>query len=175
VRLYRYGGSTKTLARGAFTSTGVCAGPAGRLWIAWGNQTDGLFVTRSNRAVSAFEPVQKLAGPQSSTDGLTFIQCEGSAGPVDLFADVHVAGLPGFWQTHVLALFQLRAALAKTKTTLTLRDAGDPVPGAVVAVGGKRLKTDAKGSASLALRPGSYSATATAAGYAPAAVRFTVR
>ena len=33
----------------------------------------------SNRAAGAFEPVQKLRGPSSA--GLTFVQCEGSAGP----------------------------------------------------------------------------------------------
>ena len=179
VRLYRYRGGTKTLARGPLTSAGVCAGPTGRLWIAWGNQVDGLFVTRSNRSVSAFEPVQKLPGPQNTTDGLTFVQCEGSAGPLDLFADVKAGGTPGFWQAHLLALLQLRAAVSRTKAgskaTLTLRDAGDPVAGAIVAVGGKRLTTDASGHASLALRPGSYSATASAAGYAPASVRFSVR
>jgi hypothetical protein len=178
VRLYRYGGATKTVARGPFTSAGICAGPAGRLWIAWGNQVDGVFVTRSNRAATAFEPVQKLTGPQNTTEALSFIQCEGSAGPLDLFARVNAGGTPGFWQTHVLALFQLRAAVARTKAgsraTLTLRDAGDPVAGVVVAVGGKRLTTDAKGRVSLALRPGSYSATASAAGYAPASVRFSV-
>ncbi|HZO50319.1 MAG TPA: hypothetical protein VFB26_09250, partial [Gaiellaceae bacterium] len=83
--LYRYGGGSKTLGRGAFTSATVCAGPEGRLWVAWGDTADGLFVTRSNRAASAFEPMQKLRAPSGS--GLTYLQCEGSAGPVDLFAD----------------------------------------------------------------------------------------
>ena len=56
--------------------------------------------------------------------------------------------------------------------TLSLRDAGDAVPGAAIAVGGKHLQTDAKGQATLTLRPGSYSATATANGYAPVTIRF---
>src|SRR5581483_7276422 len=94
--LYRYGGSSKTLGRGAFTSATVCAGPEGRLWVAWGDTADGLFVTRSNRAASAFEPMQKLRAPSGS--GLTYLQCEGSAGPVDLFAD---SG--GFFHAHLLA------------------------------------------------------------------------
>src|SRR5439155_7997170 len=84
VRLYRYGGSSKTLASGPFTSAGLCAGPDGRLWVAWGNQPDGLSVTRSNKAVSAFEPVQKVKGPGGKSDGLAFVQCEGSAGTLDL-------------------------------------------------------------------------------------------
>ena len=167
-RLYRYGGSAKTLATGPFNSATVCTGPEGRLWVAWGGSAGGLFVTRSNRAVSAFEPVQKVGLPQGP--GLTFLQCEGSAGPADLFAD---SG--GFFHTHVLAHLSLSARTAKTKVTISARDAGDPVAGVSVAVSGKHLKTDAHGLVSVTLRAGSYSASATAAGYATASARFTVR
>ena len=81
--------------------------------------TAGSFVTRSNKAASAFEPVQKLKLPGGA---LTFVQCEGSAGPVDLFA----SGQPnsGFLHTHVLAQFALRAQASKGKVTVSVRDAG---------------------------------------------------
>jgi hypothetical protein len=115
-----------------------------------------------------FEPVQKLSLPQGP--GLTFLQCEGSTGPADLFAD---SG--GFFHTHVLARLSLTAHSTKTKVTISARDAGDPVGAVTIAVGGRRLKSDAHGIVALTLRPGSYSAGATAAGYAPASVRFTVR
>lgn len=167
-RLFRYGGSFKTLATGAFNSATVCTGPEGRLWVAWGGNAGGLFATRSNRGVSAFEPVQKLALPQGP--GLTFLQCEGSAGPADLFAD---SG--GFFHTHVLARLSLAARAAKKKVTISTRDAGDLVAGAKITVAGKHLTTDAHGLAALTLRPGTYSASATAVGYAPASARFTVR
>ena len=168
LHLYRYGGRSKIVARGALRSAGLCPGPDGRLWLAWGDQAGGIFVTRSNKAVSTFEPVQKLRGPGGP--GVTFVQCEGSAGPVDLFAD---SG--GFFHTHLLAQLSLRAQQAKGSVTISARDAGDPVAGATISVGGRHLKTDARGLVSLALRPGSYSATATAAGYAPASARLTVR
>jgi hypothetical protein len=174
IRLYRYGGSTKTLAHGPFTSADVCTGPDGRLWVAWGDKSDGLFITRSNRAVSAFETVQKLKLSQSTNNGLAFVQCEGSAGPADLFADVLTGSAAGFWHAHVLAQFTLRASAAKTKVTLSARDAGDPVAGAVIVVGGQHLKTDDKGHATLTLRPGTYTARATAAGYASASKRVVV-
>jgi hypothetical protein len=167
-RLYRYGGSSKALGTGAYNSATVCTAPEGRLWVAWGGNAGGLFVTRSNRAVSAFEPVQKLALPKGP--GLRFLQCEGSAGPADLFAD---SG--GFFHTHVLAQLSVAAKTAKTKVTISARDAGDPVAGVSVAVAGKHLKTDAHGLVSLTLRAGSYSANATAAGYASASARVTVR
>jgi len=172
-RLVRYGGGTRTLARGQFTSAAACPGPDGRLWVAWGGRTSGLFVTRSNKAAGAFEPVQKLALPQGGSDGFTFVQCEGSAGPADVFADVAGGAGQGFWHTHVLPQLTLRAKATKSKVTISARDAGDPVAGVVISVGGKRLTTDAHGQATVILRAGSYSARATAGGYAPASIRFS--
>ncbi len=168
VRLYRYGGGSRRLATGPYWSATVCAGPEGRLWVAWGDNADGLFVTRTSRAAGALEPVQKLRVPAGP--GLTFVQCEGSAGPVDLFAD---SG--GFFHAHLLAELSLRAQASKGKVTISVRDAGDPVVGATIVVGGRHLKTAANGTVSVALRPGSYSASASATGYAPASARFSVR
>jgi hypothetical protein len=168
VRLYRYGGGTKTLARGPYWSATLCHGPEGRLWVAWGDSSDGVFVTRTNKAAGALEPVQKLRAPAGP--GLTFLQCEGSAGPVDLFAD---SG--GFFHAHLLAQLSLRAQVAKGKVTISARDAGDPVAGAAVTVAGQHLRTDVKGQVTVTVRAGSYSASAAAAGYAPASTRFSVR
>jgi hypothetical protein len=168
VKLYRYGGNSKTLAKGAYWSATTCAGPEGRLWVAWADHAGGLFVTRSNRAASAFEPVQKLHAP--SGPGLSFLQCEGSTGPADLFADNG-----GFFHTHVLAQLSLSARATKTRVTISARDAGDPVAGVKITVAGKHLTTDAHGLASVTLRAGSYSAGATAAGYTAASARFSVR
>jgi hypothetical protein len=162
-RLYRYGGKSRTLASGAYSSATLCAGPRGRLWIAWGDNAGNVSVTRSNRAASAFEPVQRLRLPAGA---LTFLQCEGSAGPADLFASAQLNG--GFWQAHVPAQLSLRARAARTKVTISASDAGDPVAGAAVT-------TAANGQVSLTLRPGSYSASATVAGYSPASVRVSVR
>jgi hypothetical protein len=167
VRLSRYRGSSKTLATGAYFSAAACAGPDGRLWVAWGDENDGLFVTRSNRAVGAFEPVQKLASPSGL--GFTFVQCEGSAGPLDLFADNG-----GFWHAHLLAQLSVHAASSRGKAIVSVRDAGDPVAGASVRVGSRHLKTGASGTVTLTLRPGSYSAGVSAPGYAPASTGFHV-
>jgi hypothetical protein len=170
VRLYRYGGGSKTVATGPYLSATVCAGPAGRLWIAWGGSDGSIVVTRSNRAANAFEPAQKLQLPGGA---LTFLQCEGSAGPADLFAAGQQNG--GFSHAHVLAQLALHVQATRTKVTISARDAGDPVSGVAVTAGGKHVKTAANGQVSLKLRPGSYSARATASGYAPASTSFSVR
>jgi hypothetical protein len=169
-RLYRYGGRSRTLATGVYSSATLCAGPGGRLWIAWGDNAGNVSVTRSNRAASALEPVQRLKLPAGA---LTFLQCEGSTGPADLFASAQLNG--GFWHAHVPAQFALSAQATRTTVTISARDAGDPVAGATIKVGGKQLRTAANGKVSLTLRPGSYSASATVAGYSPASVRVSVR
>jgi len=173
--LYRYGGGSRTIARGPFTSAALCAGPEGRLWLAWGDARDGLFVTRSSKAVGGLEPVQKLKVP--SSQGLAFMQCEGSGGPLDLFADAGAGGT-GFWHTHVLAHLSLSARVVRaksgTKATISVRDAGDSVAGVAVTVGGHRLTTNAAGQASFPVHRGAYSARATASGYAAATLTFHV-
>ena len=164
VRLSRYGGSSRTLARGPFFSATVCAGPQGRLWVVWGAST-GLFVTRTSRAAGSLEPVQKLSLPTGP--GLTYVQCEGSTGPLDLFADDG-----GFWHARVLARLILHAAVARGRATISVRDAGDPVAGASVTVAGQHLKTGANGTVSVSLRSGHYSATVSAAGYSSTSTSF---
>lgn len=173
-RLYRYGGSTMTLRSGSFVSAAVCAAPAGRLWVAWGDKVDGVFVTRSNMGVSAFEPVQKLKLAQNTTDGLTYLQCEGSTGPVDLFADVFIGAAGGFWHTHLLPHFSLFERAKGSQVTLIARDAGDPVAGVSIKVAGRRVLTAANGQATIVLRRGGHSAKATASGYGPASLSFHV-
>jgi hypothetical protein len=158
-------------------SAGVCPAPGGRLWVAWGDATDGLYVTRTSRSAGALEPVQKLKLPPS-TNGMAFLQCEGSAGPIDLFADLTTGTAVGFWHTHVLARLTVHASVARTKAgakvTISVRDAGDPVAAASVTVAGRHLKTGSGGIVTVLLRPGSYSASTTAPGYAPDSSSFHV-
>lgn len=179
VRLYRFGGATRTIAQGAFTIAKVFAGPNGRLWLVWGDAQDGVSVTRTNRAAGALEPLQKLSAPPGS-GFLANADGEGSQGALDLFVDSDAGGR-GFWHAHVLAEFSVTAKTkraknaAKATVTLSVRDAGDPVPGATISVGGKKLTTNAKGTATLTLKPGSYKASATAAGYKPATASFKAK
>jgi Carboxypeptidase regulatory-like domain len=180
VRLYRYGGATRTIARGPFTIAKVFAGPEGRLWLVWGDAQDGVFVTRTNKAAGRLEPVQKLKAPPGAgflwnADG------EGSQGPLDLFVDADAGGR-GFWHTHVLATFSLTAKskratnAPKATVTLSVRDAGDPVPGATISLkSGQKLTTDKQGNATLSLPSGHYSASASAGGYASVTAGFSVK
>jgi hypothetical protein len=192
VKLTRYLGPTRTVVQGPLPGGGlggantanVFAAPGGRLWVAWwADRSNYLFVTRSNEAVSAFEPVQTLTLPANSNGVLPSSQVDGngSAGPLDLFIDTAIGTEQGFMYTHVRALFALKESLAQfhlltqgPPVVLTLTDALDAVPGAVISVDGKHLLTGASGTVTVSLAPGSYTAHANAPGYVPASISFTV-
>ena len=196
VKLTRYQGGSRTLAQGpvpggglGWAAANVFPAPGGRLWVVWwADRSNYLFVTRSNEAVSTFEPVQTLVLPDPSTDAgivpISQVQGNGLTGPLDLFADTTIGNQPetGFLYTRVRALFALHESVgtyfhgAKTAPVkLIVRDAGDPVEGVHITVGHQHELTGASGSVTIQLAPGgSYIARATAPGYVPASISFMV-
>ncbi len=179
VLLLRFGAQPKPVPvpKGVRVLTaGVAAGPDGSLWLYYGNEQH-TYVTRTSKAVSGFEPIQVLTSPPGTVQYFR-LEGEGSAGPLDLFADVTVDGgaKDGSYQTHVLPELSLRltktAAKAGVRVTVRVTDAGDPISGArVTGLPGGAKTTDASGSIVLnvpAGKKGSVSVTATKAGYLPA-------
>lgn len=184
VSLLRYGGGTVPVGSlGGVTAKalGVATGAGGRIWVMWGDENGGLGVTRSNKAVTKFEPIQRL-NPHAFT--LYRLSGDGRLGPLDLFVDQipNSKGTippPGSFYARVLP--QLSASLSVKnvknksghviahKLTATVTDAGDPVAGVTVAVQAKQQKTNASGIAKITL-PGSASGrvtvTISASGYA---------
>jgi len=175
VRLLRFGGPAQAVPvpKGAqVLVAGLAAGPEGRLWIFYGNAQQ-TFVTRTSKAVSGFEPVQTFTSPPGTVQYFR-LEGEGSAGPLDLFADVTVDGATkdGSYQTHVFPALSLRVAKTGTRLTVRVVDAGDPVAGArVTGLPGGARTTDATGSVAVTLtagQKGGFALTAAKAGYLPA-------
>ena len=150
----------------------LCAGPGGRLWVASGDANDGIFVTRSNRAANAFEPISEASVPRQAQRA-------------------HVRTVRGLGRDRLICLRNSTARVSGTRTCspgsqsapggeprqgddFLVRDAGDPVSGAAISVGGRHLKTGANGAVSLRLRKGSYSVSASVPGYATATAAFQV-
>jgi hypothetical protein len=185
VWLLRFGGQPKPVPvpKGARVLTaGVAAGPDGRLWVFYGNEQT-TYVTRTSKAVAGFEPVQTLRSPPRTVQYFR-LEGEGSTGPLDLFADVTVDGKTkdGSYHQQVRPVLSLGVA-KKTVTskqgkvtgvrgTVHATDAGDPVAGAkVTGLPGGAKTTDAGGSIVVAVpvaKKGSFTLTATKAGYLPA-------
>jgi hypothetical protein len=183
VWLLRFGGQPKTVPvpKGVHVLTaGLAAGPEGRLWVFYGNEQQ-TFVTRTSKAVSGFEPVQALKSPPATAQYFR-LEGEGSAGPLDLFADVTVDGGIKDGSYHAYVQPQLSLAIAKkplknkqgkttgVRVTVRVLDARDPIAGATVTgLPGGPKTTDASGSAAATVPNGKTDAlTATKAGYLPA-------
>ena len=152
---------------------GLCSGPDERLWLAWGNE-DRIFAARTSSNVTRFEPVTSLRTPAGSLT-LDRLECQGSAGPLDLLADLEFAtpGKAGAYHTQVLPQLTVSEQIARfeatgTKVTFTVTDAGEPLPGAKVRFEGKTLTTNRAGRVTVTTRVGRggrLAASASIAGY----------
>lgn len=179
VRLLRYGAGSVAVGRLAgvsASSLGDATGPAGRIWVMWGDGS-GIAITRSNMAVTRFEPIQHL---KLAAVTLYRVSGDGLLGPLDLFvdeipsADIHA---PGELYTRVLPLLSVAESVSvhhgkKGVVTgygvkVTVTDAGDAIGGASVKLGAKTVITSKSGIAQLGFGPGAGSmpVTVTAPGY----------
>jgi hypothetical protein len=170
VRLLRYGGGT--VAVGSLQSVtpaalGTATGLDGRIWVMWGSDDGSLAVTRSNKAVTRFEPIQHLGAKTATLDRLSG---DGRLGPLDLCVDEIADTTPilptALYHARVLPVLSAAISVKSIKNkkgkvtagtlTISVTDAGDAVSGASVTVKGHKKKTDAKGHAKISL-PGSGS------------------
>ena len=179
IRLLRYGGGSVAVGsvKGLHaTAWGVATGPDGRIWVFWSGQINGkgvTAITRSNKAVTRFEPIQRYGFTWSY---LFTLSGDGRLGPLDMF----ISGTPSAGQTvggiyHARTLPVLSAKVAhkslgggKFKLTVKVNDAGDPVSGAHVSAKGKHGTTNVTGVAKLTVSGASSShvkVTITAPGY----------
>ncbi len=144
----------------------IASAPEGRLWLMW-EQNGTIFAARTNRAASTLGAVNAIRPPGGAS--IYRLNGEGSAGPLDLIANMQAAGGQAFWHQQVWPKLSLSGSRSGTKIVFRVTDAGDAVAGATVKAGGKTLKTNATGRATLAKAPGArVKATASKAGYAPA-------
>jgi len=180
VRLLRYGGGSVAVGsvKGLHAAvSSVATSLDGRLWVAWAGEINGHGVTaftRSNKAVTRFEPIQ--TGRFTWADLFT-LSGDGRLGPLDLLMsgtpDTKGTLVPGIYYARMLPELSATAAVTsagkgKFKLTTTVTDAGDAVSGAKVTVKGQSKTTNAKGSAKLTVSgsPGDHvKVTITAPGY----------
>lgn len=173
VSLWRYGATRPALtiaarrARFAY----VAAAPEGRVWMMW-RRGDRLYFTRTNRDATEHGDIVSIAGPPG-TSQIWRLLGEGSLGPLDVLAHVSTPNSLATWHTRVLPPLEVTAKAnrgapkaAKGGVTVTVTDAGDPVRGVKVALGGVTKTTNARGQAVFTVRRGrKYTATATQRGY----------
>jgi hypothetical protein len=183
VSLQRYGGGSVAVGKAAGVTAkvlGVATGLAGRIWVMWGDE-NGVALTRSNKADTRFEPIQRVK-PNSAS--LYRLSGDGRLGPLDMLVDQIPNGNPippgGTFYARVLPVLSVTASVKKGKgkavaLTVKVTDAGDVISGATVAAAGKKSKTNASGVAKLALAgKGAVTITVTEGGYQAAKKRVTL-
>jgi hypothetical protein len=150
--------------------TNVAAAPEGRLWLMW-ERSGTIYATRTNKAATRAGALVTLKPPSGGT--VFRLNGEGSAGPLDLIANVSAGGQQGLWHQQLWPKLQLAASSKKAGkgrvVTFRVLDAGDPVAGATVKAGGRTLRTAANGRAVLRqAKAARVKATASRAGYVSA-------
>jgi hypothetical protein len=182
VRLLRYGGGSVAVGSRSGTTAkvlGTATGIDGRIWVMWGDDSvgGGIALTRSNKAVTRFEPIQHV---DPNAGSLYRISGDGKLGPLDLLVDEIPNGKgpvqpAGLYYARVLPVLSVTTAVSPVKNkkgvvvahklTVTVTDAGDPVAGASVAVKSQKQTTNAQGVASFVLPGASAALTVTKPGY----------
>jgi hypothetical protein len=144
----------------------VAAAPEGRLWLMW-EQNSVIYAARTNRAASRVGAVNAIRPPTGAS--IFRLNGEGSAGPLDLIANMQAAGGQALWHQQVWPKLTLTGSRSGSRIVFRVTDAGDAVAGATVKAGGKTLRTNAAGRATLVKAPaGRVKATASRPAYAPA-------
>jgi hypothetical protein len=141
----------------------VAAAPNGRLWLMW-EQEGTIYAARTNRSATRVGAVTAVRPPSGAS--IYRLNGEGSAGPLDLVANMQAAGGQALWHQQVWPKLSLAGSRSGTKIVFRVTDAGDAVAGATVKAGGRTLKTNASGRATLTPAPANrVRATASKAAY----------
>ena len=148
----------------------LAAAPDGRIWVGWSASTSGgptVYFRRSNRSATAWGAVVAVRAP---SDFFLNLDLDAQPDRLDVLGRFQSSNnIVNVFHTQVLPGLTL-VAKGGNVATFRVLDAGDPVAGAAVKVGGKTLKTNSKGVASLDLPAGKYKATASKGGFVSASV-----
>lgn len=158
----------------------LASGPSGRVWLAMGDNSNRVYVARSNKAMTRWSTVQRLGSPSGTSSTWSFAG-DGSRGPLDLFMNATVSGQTLLFHRRIMPVLNMTASPARVMrtraVTFTVTDAGDPEAGVSVRFRGQTRRTNARGKATftvpLTSRTGRASASASKTGYigASASVR----
>jgi hypothetical protein len=166
---------------------GIAAAPDGRLWAFWDVETGGavrVFARRSNPDVSRWGATVRVAAPPKTTSAWK-LDGNAQAGVLDLLGSFSTAPSSlATWHTQVrpglsvaVSPDSLRRGDSR-KLTITVTDAGEPVPGAKVTARGRSATTNSKGRATLTVtapRARSFAVAASKAGYTDGSERVAVK
>ncbi len=165
VRLLRYGGGSVAVGsvKGLHAAVSSAATSLdGRIWVAWAGEINGHGITaftRSNKAVTRFEPIQTRSFTWAD---LFTLSGDGRLGPLDLLMsgtpDVKTGPLvEGIYYARLLPELSATSSATpvggnKFKLQIKVTDAGDAVSSAKVSAKGQSKSTNASGVAKLTIK-----------------------
>jgi hypothetical protein len=147
----------------------------GRLWVGWRDADSGRL--RFRRSSSNFErwgAVVSTAIP-ASQDAVYGLDLSAQEDRVDVIVRTTSDSAVSLFHTQMFPGLTVEATSNKGYVTVRVTDAGDPVPGSSVLVGGHPLHTAANGTAGIKLPKGSYKVTAAKVRYVGATTRIRVK
>ncbi len=175
-------------AGASFPSTDAASGPGikqqvalardtdvGRLWVGWRDADSGrLEFRRSSRSLGRWGAVVSTAIP-ASQDALYSLDLSAQDDRVDVIGRTTRDSAVSLFHTQMFPGLTVGAMSTGKRITVRVTDAGDPVSGSTVLVGGRRLRTAADGTVGITLPSGSYKVTATKVRYVGATTRVRVK
>jgi hypothetical protein len=180
VLLWKIGGGAPLTAASSSDShsrVALAAAPDGRLWVAWRtfHGASTIHLRRSNKAATRFGAEVQVPAPKGAVE-VSHIDLDAQTDRVDVLASFSFVSPSQNTLYHVQAFpgLTLNAHGGKRSATFAVTDAGDPVAGATIKVGGRTVRTDARGNATVKLAAGSYRAVATKEHYVAAAAGLRV-
>jgi hypothetical protein len=182
IRLLRYEGGSVAVGsvKNLFAHVwGAATGPDGRIWVMWWGQNtktgkDEIAFTRSNKAVTRFEPIQVFGGVNWAF--LFSLAGDGRLGPLDMLITGNPTGTQAASGTYYsriqpeLSTSVSVKSLGHGKFALNVKatDAGDPVTDATASAKGHHKRSNSRGVEKLQLSGSSRSrvtVTVSAPGY----------
>jgi hypothetical protein len=150
----------------------LAADPNGRIWVGWSDSVGGkpiVYFRRSNRSAGVWGATVAVAAPAGHVD-FANMDLAAQATRLDAVARLSNGTSVNLFHTQVSPGLTLVARGGRVVAFRVL-DAGDPVAGATIKVGGRTLRTNAAGAASVDLGRGRFRAVASKAGYVSATAR----
>jgi len=188
VRVWRIGAGRAPIVgrvRGGSPAAAIAAASDGRLWVLWtkGFGDPDVLARRSNRNATRFGATVNAGHPRDAMQAHK-LDASAARGALDVLGNFNIGTTSGAVTSYRriepgLTLAARPGRLRRGRATsmrFTVSDAGDPVRGAAVRVGGKSATTDRNGRVTLSLTSRrALTATAMRSGYTRATKRLSLR
>jgi len=151
----------------------VAADPNGRVWVGWRDADTGELRLRRSNGSDGFGAVVSTAIP-ASQDTMYNLDLAAQDDRTDVVVRTTKGSAVSLFHTQMFPGLSVEATSKGGRVTVLVSDAGDPVAGSNVSVGGRLLQTGADGRVEIKLPSGSYDVTASKNKYVGATTRVRV-